>query len=310
MFLSSVTAGGRKPVLSSPHRADVADPARAGLEPAGDGAMWLDRRFGPPLERAGLASFDAVMANSGGRCLRVLADRENWRLELDDGRRQPRGVYLKKHHVRTLGSRLRARLGGGLGPTPGRVEAENVRRLDAEGIDVMRLVAYGEKLHGDGLQESFVLTEELAGYTPLDDFLRRRFPRPTQDRAEPRDGDLNRLIRQVADVARRFHAAGFNHRDLYCCHFFIREPERGRFEIRMIDLQRVQHRRRFRRRWLVKDLAQLAWSAPWEQIPCTHRVAFMRHYLGVRRLSVRDKRLIRQVWAKQQSMVRRLGVAR
>jgi len=297
-------------LISSPDRADVADPARAGLKPAGDGAMWLDGRFGPPLERAGLGSFEAVMASAGGRCLRALSDRENWRLELDEGHPKPRGVYLKKHHVRTLGSRLRAVLGGGPGPTPGRVEAENVRRLDAEGIDVMRLVAYGEKLHEDGLQESFVLTEELAGYLPLDDFIRGRFAPRRQDRAGPRDRDLHRLICQVADMVRRFHAAGFNHRDLYCCHFFVREPEPGRFEIRLIDLQRVQCRRWFRRRWLVKDLAQLAWSAPWDRIGCAQRLAFLRRYLGVPRLTTRHRRLIRRVLAKQQSMLRRLGVSR
>ena len=123
----------------------------------------------------------------------------------------------------------------------------------------------------------------------------------------PRDHNLDRLIRQLALVVRQFHAAGYNHRDLYCCHFFVKEPVRGRFEVRLIDLQRVQRRRLFRRRWIVKDLAQLAYSAPADQIKCTHKMAFIRHYLGVRKLTAADKRLIRQVLAKQQRMQRRLG---
>jgi hypothetical protein len=77
----------------------------------------------------------------------------------------------------------------------------------------------------------------------------------------------------------------------------------------MIDLQRVQRRRRFRRRWLVKDLAQLAWSAPGDRIKCTQKVAFMRHYLGVGKLRPAHKRLIRRVLAKQRAMQRKLGVA-
>ena len=127
----------------------------------------------------------------------------------------------------------------------------------------MRLVAYGEHLHADGLFESFVLTDELDGYDAA-----RPFPRPAvcRARAAPdarRDPDLGRAHPpRGRTVARRFHAAGYNHRDLYCCHFFVKEPEPGRFEIRLIDLQRVQRRRRFRRRWIVKDLAQLAYSAP------------------------------------------------
>ena len=54
------------------------DPAGAGLQPAGDGLMWLDGRFHARLRQAGLAAFDAVMGSPGGRCLRVLKDRENW----------------------------------------------------------------------------------------------------------------------------------------------------------------------------------------------------------------------------------------
>ena len=271
--------------------------------------MWLDRRLKTELERAGLTGFRAVMSASGGQCLRVLADRENWRLELSTESQPARGAYLKKHHVKTLLSRLRAKLGIGAGQTAGRVEAQNVGRLAAAGIGVMRLLAYGEELRGDGRLESFVLTEELEDYTPLDDFLRRRFTECRAHRRTLADHQVQRLLRQVATLAGGFHRAGYNHRDLYCCHFFISESEPGQFDVKLIDLQRVQRRRRFRRRWLVKDLAQLAYSAPRDRIKCTHKLAFMRHYLGVRKLRADDKRLIRQVLAKQRLMERKRGIA-
>lgn len=286
------------------------DAAKTELEPVDDGNMWVDRRFQSHLHDAGLARFDAVMETVSGRCLRALDDRENWHLRLHDARRKSRGVYLKKHHVRTWRSRLRAKLGLGPRDSAGRVEAENVGCLAARGIKVMNLIAYGEKLHADGLMESFVLTEELEGYVELDEFIRRRFAPHRTHHGTPRDHELDRLIRQVAEIARRFHVAGYNHRDFYCCHFFVREPTAGEFEIKLIDLQRVQHRGRFRRRWIVKDLAQLAWSAPLEQIKCTHRMAFMRHYLGGGKLTAADKRLIREVLAKHQLMQRRLGDGR
>ena len=79
--------------------------------------------------------------------------------------------------------------------------------------------------------------------------------------------------------------------------------------MRLIDLQRVEHRRRFRRRWLVKDLAQLAYSAARDRITRTHRIAFLRHYLGVRKLRPEDKRLVRAVLAKKGRMERREGLA-
>jgi heptose I phosphotransferase len=112
----------------------------------------------------------------------------------------------------------------------------------------------------------------------------------------------------VAAVARAFHQAGYNHRDLYCCHFFVREHEPGVFQVNLIDLQRVENRRLPLRRWRIKDLAQLAYSAPRERISCADKLAFMKLYLGVQKLRPCDKQLIRQVLAKQRMMERRLGV--
>ena len=74
------------------------------------------------------------------------------------------------------------------------------------------------------------------------------------------------------------------------------------------DLQRVQHRARFRQRWLVKDLAQLAYSAPRDRVKCTHKVAFLRAYFGTARLGPKEKRLVRQVLGKQQAMECKLGL--
>ncbi len=268
------------------------------------GTMWIDRHYRPQLEAAGLASFDALMATSAGRLLRALPDRENWRLDLAHPGSPHRGAYLKKHHVRTTATRLRSRWGARPGDTPGRVEARNVARLARGGIAAMRLIAFGEKLHRDGLLESFVLTEELVGYQQLDHFLRQRFAPPGRG---PRDRHLRRLITEVAAVAARFHQMGYNHRDLYCCHFFIKENSPGEFHVNLIDLQRVQHRRRFRQRWLVKDLAQLSYSAPRDRIRCRDKLAFAKQYFGVAKLGPREKRLIRRILAKQQQMEQRLG---
>jgi heptose I phosphotransferase len=287
------------------------DPAQTGFEPAGDGQMWVDAAFREPLARAGLTRFVAVMDGSRGECMRALRDRENWRVRLDAAHSSPQTVYLKKHHVRTLPSRIRAWLGLAPGPTAAETEARNVGRLARDGIDVMRLVAYGQRLHGDGLLESFVLTEELAGYEQLDHYLARHFAQRELRRTLPRgsmDAELATLIRRVADVAQRFHAAGYNHRDLYCCHFFVRRAETGGFDVRLIDLQRVEHRWRWRRRWIVKDLAQLAYSAPRDRVKCTHKMAFMRSYLGVGKLGAREKRLVREILAKQQLMEQKQGI--
>lgn len=278
------------------------------LEPIGPGTMWVGRPYLEALSRAGLLSFEAMMSTQAGRLLRALPDRENWRIELPDDEGGVRGAYLKKHHLRSWRWWLHARLGLQPVDSPGRIEARNIARLQRAGIPSMQLVAFGAKLYASGLLESFVLTEELAGHVQLDHFLRQRFAPLEAGRPRAEEHDLRTLIAQVAALARRFHDAGFNHRDFYCCHFFIREPHSGQFEVRLIDLQRMERRRRLRGRWLVKDLAQLAYSAPRDRLSCTHRLAFIKAYLGVRKLRPCDKKLIRRVLAKQQAMERHLGL--
>jgi hypothetical protein len=293
--------------LLSEHQGADCDPAGTGLCPVGDGAMWIDSCYETVLQRTGLATFDQVMRSDRGQCWRAFWDRENWRLELPDAQGRLRVVYLKKHHVRTWRSSLRAWLGLAPSPSAARVEAENVARLTADGISVMRLIGWGERFSRTGLAESFLLAEDLEGFAELQYFLMRRFPPLTQRGACGRDRALDRLIRDVAQLARRFHGAGYNHRDFYCGHFFVREPAPGCYESRLIDLHRVERRRRWRRRWLVKDLAQLAWSLPAGWISRSEKVAFMRHYFGVAKLQPSHKRLIRAVLARQRRAERRLG---
>lgn len=290
--------------LITHHPAPPAAPHDAPPVPA---TMWIAPAYRASLARAGLMTFDAMMATHDGRLLRALPQRENWRLELPDAHEGRRGAYLKKHRERHWLDHLRRWLGIGSEASAGRTEAENIVRLQRDGIAVMKLIAFGEQRRDGGPLESFVLTEELAGYRQLDHFLRQRFARRTRA-PQPRDWDLDNLLAAVADVTRRFHALGYNHRDLYCCHFFIREPAAGQFDIKLIDLQRVEHRRRLRGRWIVKDLAQLAYSVPADRVSCTQKLAFFKRYLGVGKLRDRDKRLIRRVLAKVRRLVRRHGV--
>ena len=75
------------------------------------------------------------------------------------------------------------------------------------------------------------------------------------------------LLGQVADIARRMHGAGMNHRDFYLCHFLVRDRDCRRWSgedalsLVLIDLHRVQRRERVPERWLVKDLGGLLFSA-------------------------------------------------
>jgi len=54
-------------------------------------------------------------------------------------------------------------------------------------------------------------------------------------------------------------------------------------------------------------LAQLTYSAPWDRIGCTLRMAFLREYLGTGKLQPHQKRFVRRVLWKAWWMQRTLG---
>jgi hypothetical protein len=111
--------------------------------------------------------------------------------------------------------------------------------------------------------ESFVVMPALEGMVSLEDFTRdwrglRGIQRLRLKRA---------MLERIADIARRMHAAGMNHRDFYLCHFLVRDRDWTQWspgeplDLVLIDLHRVQIRERVPERWLVKDLGGLLFSA-------------------------------------------------
>ena len=65
------------------------------------------------------------------------------------------------------------------------------------------------------------------------------------------------LVWNLARVAGRFHAAGFSHQDFYLCHFFWAAQEK---RLTIIDLGRLRKAPSPRKRWVIKDLAELFYS--------------------------------------------------
>ena len=70
------------------------------------------------------------------------------------------------------------------------------------------------------------------------------------------------MVEKLAAFAGHFHTLGLSHQDFYLCHFYWSEKSK---EIGLVDLQRIRRHRRQngqpRLSWVVKDLAQLDYSA-------------------------------------------------
>jgi hypothetical protein len=127
------------------------------------------------------------------------------------------------------------------------------------------------------------MTEEIRGGTPGDSYCRGL------DTAERRQ-----FFAELAVLARRFHGAGFAHRDFYLGHIFVVEGNEPR-KLFLIDLQRMFRPRLFRERWVIKDIGSLAFTALMFGATRTDLMRFLKIYLGTNRLRASDKDFIRKI---------------
>jgi heptose I phosphotransferase len=206
----------------------------------------------------GIDAFDYIMQLDGEH-FRELENRHTLRFSLADKR-----YFLKAHYgvgwQEILKNLLQLRQ-----PVLGaRNEWRAIQRLQALGVDTMTLAGYGERGRSPATRQSFVITEALENTVSLEDYCA-----PWEAKVlTPAEIRLKRaLIRRVAGIARTLHANGINHRDFYICHFLLdcsadvlnQSPESLRLSL--IDLHRVQLRRRTPGRWVVKDIGGLYFSA-------------------------------------------------
>ncbi len=167
--------------------------------------------------------------------------------------------YFLKHHSgigwkEVIKNLLQARLP----VTSAMNEVNAIQRLTAAGISTMTLAAYGKRHLNPAATESFIVTDDLVNTISLEDLTENWQVAP------PCFSFKQALIAEVANTARRMHSAGVNHRDFYLCHFLM-DREAARHEklasLHLIDLHRAQCRKAVPKRWIVKDIAGLYFSA-------------------------------------------------
>jgi len=205
-----------------------------------------------------------------GEVLRALEGRRTLRTEIDG-----RGYYVKVHRGVGWGEIVKNLLSGRLPVLGAGNEWRALERLTALGVDTMRAVAYGERGGNPARRQSFIVTEELSPTVSLEDFCRdwpQQPPAPALKRA---------LIRRVAEMARRMHGGGVNHRDFYICHFLLHLPVAASApRLSLIDLHRAQVREKTPRRWRDKDLASLYFSALEIGLTNRDRLRFLQSYFA------------------------------
>jgi hypothetical protein len=148
-------------------------------------------------------------------------------------------------------------------------EMTGYRLLRDAAVPAAPIIAGGSRRDGS----SFIILEDLAGYTPADKLLEQGFA-------------FDRLLNATADLAALLHAKQLHHRDLYLCHFMIK-PGENAVDARLIDMARVSRMNWWltRRRWIVKDLAQFWFSTMSVDVSDNQRHQWLARYASVRKIS-------------------------
>lgn len=220
--------------------------------------------------------FEAVMSMPGQE-FRRQKNRRTFRAELDG-----RGYFVKVHGTTSWPEILKNALRGRWPVLSARSEWRAIQRLESLGIPTIRACGFGERGRAPDKLESFIITQELQGAVHLSDLPARLEHLPPRRRSQL----IRAFTTRLADIARRLHAAGLNHRDFYLCHFMVRDRDWSRWApgdeltVHVIDLHRMQIRRRTPLRWAVKDVSGLLFSALDAGISGRDCLRFVRVYWG------------------------------
>ena len=127
-----------------------------------------------------------------------------------------------------------------------------LNKLHELGVDTMTPVGFGQKGKNPASQRSFLITEELADMVTLEDFCADWKTNP------PAFALRLAVVKKLAEVSRKIHDNGINHRDYYLCHFMmpnLAKPDPRQLKFYLIDLHRAQVRNNTPLRWRIKDIS-------------------------------------------------------
>ena len=182
-------------------------------------------------------------------------------------------------------------------------EWQAIQKLKELNIATLNTVAYGSRGWNPATRESFIITEELSNTISLEDYCRnwQQHPPPAILRRQ--------LITSIASISRTLHSNGTCHRDYYLCHFLYHQQQPNPPRLSLIDLHRAMVTKSLAKRWIVKDIAGLYYSAMDIGLTRKDLLRFIRAYSGQNcRLSLsRDREFWQQVEKRAQQMLKKLG---
>lgn len=258
--------------------------------------FWVSEDFKQAFDRLGMTSADDVFAFDQGQELAKAGLAEFRSRTAIETTAPDSTVFLKRYDQAPKGFQLKNWLQGGKRRSNSMIELEPMVRLAILGVGVPHPVAYGQVWHGLFEYRSFLATEKI----PDAQSLEKKLPACFESNSESNVRQQRKFIKTLAEFVRRFHKLGYRHRDLYLSHIF----RNTRGDLFLIDLARVFQPRVRRRRFLIKDLAQLYFSLPGQAFTRTDRLRLYLAYTKRPKLNSRDKVFVKKLLAKVARMTR------
>ena len=243
------------------------------------------------LESLGLRCYEDYVSCTRGEVVGCGSTSESRRLTADSANAGasdcPIRLYLKVYRYEGRHRRW------ALLPDKAEIEARNYRILrDHCGLDTPAVLAFGRRSRDGWLTNGFILTREVPGARPLEEYV----PAPTTRFTESavHNAALRQyVLQETADLVSRMHAVGFCHVDLQWRNLRVADGETDRPRIYILDSSRGRLLRwRVRREHgRLRDLSSLVKMAR-RQMSRSEQIRWLRRYLGVRRLAPEHRVLV------------------
>ena len=234
-----------------------------------------------------LDSFETAWRFEGGRTIKDIRDRSVtcFSIAAPEG---SRSFYLKRHRLENLGlRRLLTFFSRSRGRSQGRMEFDNICTFRKNGIATVIPVAAGERCHGFFKAESFLITCDFAPFVSIEALFAEK-----PDFYKGRSGKMRKekLLTTLAEMARAMHKSGLNHRDFNATHILVHYRQNSNTpQTALFDFQRVNRRKIFRFRWIIKSLADLNYTLPDDLFTPDERLYLFKAYKQKTRLNPWDR---------------------
>ncbi len=264
-------------------------------------SFFIDADYQTAFAKLGLISIDAVFSFNAAENLtkeNLARFRSRMQFEIDSPESlSSTTVFLKRYDHPPILVQLGNWLSAHSRKSCGFRELTSSDELSAAGINTPKTIAYGEQWGTFFEKRSCIITKKIPDAESLEQKL------PDCLGAPASRANLRQRIDFIAKLARfirAFHTTGYRHRDLYFSHIFY--DYKGQFHL--IDLARAFKPVILSKRFQIKDIAQLYYSAPAKHFSKTDRLRFYIGYTGRGKLTSRDRIFIRKVINKAKRMAR------